>query len=263
MRKIIAAMLVLPLAGCGVEVLTATAIQGELAAQNAKQATTQLNNAKDMKADIEISQAIRVYQAEKGAYPPSLEALVPDFLAAVPAGYTYNPATGEFSQGNGGGSGSLGNAIPPSDINTMMDIRKAINAYGTATGFYPNTLDALVPDYLPQVPLASNGEPYVYSNLDGDLIHPSRLGQPTTNYAEGGGMGGYDSSLDGNSASTSSDSDSYSKGVQTRRERSAAQYGGMSPGGLGSPVGSTPNPKAVMDRTKSNLNQAVSGRGGQ
>ena len=46
-----------------------------------------------------LDQAIKMYQATEGKFPPSLNALVPDYLHSIPAApngmnYTYDPATG-------------------------------------------------------------------------------------------------------------------------------------------------------------------------
>ncbi|MGQ9919242.1 MAG: hypothetical protein ACUVS7_17700, partial [Bryobacteraceae bacterium] len=66
------------------EVLTATAIQGELQAQQAQAIQRQVAVAANQSGRSRLEQAIRAYQAEKGAFPPSLEALVPDYLPSVP-----------------------------------------------------------------------------------------------------------------------------------------------------------------------------------
>jgi hypothetical protein len=90
------------LPGCILELLTTTAIQGELQAQNAASATKQLEHTRRMADEMKVKQAIDVYRAENAAYPPSLEALVPEYLDAVPVDpigkplFAYDPSTGWF-----------------------------------------------------------------------------------------------------------------------------------------------------------------------
>lgn len=161
------------MSGCGVEVLTATAIQGELQAQQAQAIQRQVAGAANQSGRLRLEQAIRAYQAEKGAFPPSLEALVPDYLPAVPARadgspYGYDPARGILLDGPAAPGGS----IPPADLETMNRIREAINRYGMATGYYPPTLDALYPGYLSVLPRTAAGEPYLYNNQNGEVQHP-------------------------------------------------------------------------------------------
>ena len=89
------------LSGCGVELLGTTAVRGELEAQNAKSAIKQLDNVKGQAATINIEKAIKAYRADKGVNPPSLEDLVPDYLAKIPtkpdgSSYAYDPDTGKI-----------------------------------------------------------------------------------------------------------------------------------------------------------------------
>ena len=44
-----------------------------------------------------VDDAVRKYKADKGAYPASLQDLVPDYLDHVPGGVQYDPATGAVS----------------------------------------------------------------------------------------------------------------------------------------------------------------------
>lgn len=170
------------MSGCGVEVLTATAIQSELQAQQAQAIQRQVASAANQSGRIRLEQAIRAYQAEKGAFPPSLEALVPDYLPAVPtrsdgSPYGYDPARGILLEG----PAALAAGIPPADLETMNRIREAINRYGMATGYYPPTLDALYPAYLASPPRTAAGEPFLYNNQNGEVRHPraeSRPGAP-------------------------------------------------------------------------------------
>lgn len=157
------------LTGCGVELLTTTAVQGELQAKNAKAATEQLDLVKRRVGSINVSQAIQSYRAENGSNPPSLDALVPKYLADVPrqadgTPYTYDPATGTLSSGRAGGS--------PADQQKIDTIKAAIQRYGTATGFYPPTLDVLYPTYLSQLPRTASGGQFLYNNQNGEVRLP-------------------------------------------------------------------------------------------
>ena len=102
MKALLLIALTLPLSGCLMELLTVTAIQGELAAQDAQSATRALSYAKESVATTELQQAISAYTAENGYYPPTLEALVPDYLYSVPTTpggrpYAYDPSTGHLT----------------------------------------------------------------------------------------------------------------------------------------------------------------------
>ena len=152
MRIAFCVMLGVALAGCGAELLTTTAIQGELQAQQLSAMQRQVKGAADTSGRIQIERAITAYHAEKGVYPPSLDALAPQYLPAVPrrpdgSPYGYDPASGRLMDGPAPAGGPT-----PQDYQTMEQIRTAINQYGTATGYYPPTLDALAPTYLPAPP---------------------------------------------------------------------------------------------------------------
>ena len=45
----------------------------------------------------DVQNAVEKYKTEKGAFPPSLQDLVPQFLDHVPGGFQYDPATGVVS----------------------------------------------------------------------------------------------------------------------------------------------------------------------
>lgn len=60
----------------------------------------------------------------------------------------------------------------PEDIQLMEQIRIAINNYGMTTGFFPASLDDLVPQYLSSSPRTSNGELFIYNNQNGNITHP-------------------------------------------------------------------------------------------
>lgn len=164
----------LVLAGCGVEMLATTAIRGEMEARQAQTLQRHLQYAQDKVDSVNVDQAIQAYRAEHGANPPSLQALVPQYLAAVPlqpdgTPYPYDPVSGRI--------GVAGPGPAPEDLRMMEDIRSAINRYGTATGFFPPTLDALYPHYLSRPPRTSANEPFIYNNQNGYLAHPRQQAQ--------------------------------------------------------------------------------------
>ena len=172
MRIAFCLMLGVTLVGCGAELLTTTAIQGELQAQQLSAMQRQVKGAADTSGRIQIERAITAYHAEKGAYPPSLDALTPQYLPAVPrrpdgSPYGYDPATGRLLDGPAPAGGPT-----PQDYQTMEQIRAAINQYGAATGYYPPTLDALAPTYLSAPPRTSADEQFIYNNQNGYVAHP-------------------------------------------------------------------------------------------
>ncbi len=184
------------LSGCGAELLTATAIQGQLQAQQMSAMKGQIQQAAGQTGQINLERAIQTYRAEKGFNPTSLQVLVPDYLAQLPmkpdgSPYGYDPGSGQLLDGPATSSGGVAEA----DLQMLADIRNAINQYGTATGFYPNTLDDLYPKYLAKQPRTVAGEAFIYNNKDGYLAHP-REGQspaPVSAPAQrggGGAMGG-------------------------------------------------------------------------
>ena len=86
--------------------------------------------------------------------------------------------------------------IPAEDVEKMEAIREAINEYGMATGFYPNTLEDLTPRYLAETPRTASGEAFIYNNQNGFLGHPRQQHTQTaeTPGTPGSGitpMGGY------------------------------------------------------------------------
>ena len=190
MRTRLAPVLVLLLlSGCGVELLTTTAIQSELQAEQLKAMKGQIAHAGDTTAKINIQRAIDTYQAENGRYPASLEELVPDYLASLPSRpdgspYGYDPATGKV----------LDRALPTmaqrptqNDMGKINQIRTAIDQYGRATGYYPPSLDALAPTYLAVVPKTDSGEDFYFNPQDGTLLHPAQLAH-RAGYGAGSGQ---------------------------------------------------------------------------
>ena len=166
------------LTGCGAEVLTVAATQAELQKEAAQSATRQMRQAGATTGRIQAERAIQTYYAEKGQYPPSLEALVPNYMSGVPtradgSPWGYDPRTGKLTDARGGpqAQGPTGE-----DIRNMERIRQAINQYGQATGYYPGTLQALVPYYLTEVPRTQGGQEFIYNPSNGDLRVPGPAG---------------------------------------------------------------------------------------
>ncbi len=99
MKSILAIAALVMLSGCFVETVTTTAIQSQNAAEGAKAAMGQKDHAVGQLDKTQTMNAIRTYEAETGNFPPSLDALVPDYLPAVPtkadgSTFDYDPATG-------------------------------------------------------------------------------------------------------------------------------------------------------------------------
>jgi len=179
MIRVVATVAVsLMLSGCFVELLGATAIQGQLAATQAQGAAKQLEKAREFSAETTLRQAIDVYTAEKGAYPPSLQALVPDYMAEIPSKadgspYGYDPETGALLEA----------PLQPSNITTadyrkLDQLRAAIYQYGQEVTWYPATLADLVPKYYPEYPLTSDGREFVYNAQTGTVEHPDNIAPP-------------------------------------------------------------------------------------
>ena len=174
MRTISLLGLALILSGCMAEVLTTTAIQGELQAKQASAAMGQLNNAKNSTSRLEIEHAIKAYQAEFGYYPSSLASLVPTHLPAIPtkadgSAYGYDPQSGQLlDQPMAASAGG----VTAGDQQLMSAINAAIQQYGQQTGFYPNTLDDLYPAYLKSRPVTEGGQAFYYDNKNGAVVHP-------------------------------------------------------------------------------------------
>lgn len=185
------------LSGCMAEVLTTTAIQGELQAKQASAAMGQLNHAKNSTSRLEIDHAIKAYQAEFGYYPSTLASLVPTHLPAIPtkadgSAYGYDPNTGQLlDQPMAAPSGG----VTAGDRQLMSAIANAIQQYGQQSGFYPNTLDDLYPAYLKTRPVTESGQAFYYDNQNGAVTHP-QAGQSTPRpqaqprNRTGGGSGG-------------------------------------------------------------------------
>jgi len=170
MRYGILILMTVLLPGCVLELLTTTAIQADLQAQQASAAQNTLNRVTNDTGQINLQRAIDLYQAEKAAYPASLDLLVPGFIDAIPTradggNFGYNPVTGKVLDDDSGPA--------PADYLMMEQILAAINAYGTATGYYPPTLEALAAaGYLPVFPRTATGDSFQYNNQNGAVAHP-------------------------------------------------------------------------------------------
>ena len=184
MRRCMAILFMAALAGCGVEVLTTTAIQGELQAQQLSSIRGQVTSASESVGQTNLQRAIDTFFAEKGYYPLTLDVLAPDYIPSIPvkadgSPYGYDATTGKIFDG------PVPEAAPAptpfdelSDIQRIARIRQAIDRYGPATGYYPPTLDALVPDYLPAVPKTTTGADFFYNSQDGTIAVPGQQSVP-------------------------------------------------------------------------------------
>ncbi|MFP6584221.1 MAG: hypothetical protein VCD00_16920 [Candidatus Hydrogenedentota bacterium] len=182
MRTLLSAILIITSSGCLMEVLTVTAIEGELAAEGAKSASRTLDHARDGQAKIELQSAVRSYAGFGGSYPDTLDALVPDYIALVPIqsngrSFGYNPANGSVFIQRGDDSTGLGpsTAMTQADVQNLEQIRGAIYRYWELTGQYPSSLESLVPFYIKVLPTRVSGEAYLYDVRSGAVNHPAEL----------------------------------------------------------------------------------------
>ncbi|MDX9975844.1 MAG: hypothetical protein RBU21_22885 [FCB group bacterium] len=178
MRILLLSVVLLGLNGCILELLTTTAIQGELQAQSASTAAKALEYAKESTGQTSGQRAIDLYKADKGENPPSLEALVPNYIDKVPthedgSPYGYDPATGTLLDA------PVSVAVAPTptgptagDWQTLTELNNAIRNYANATGTYPPTLYSLVPGYLPAVPKTAGGQDFTYDPQYGAAYLP-------------------------------------------------------------------------------------------
>lgn len=173
MKKLLWLMAAFPLSGCLADVLMTTAVTGELQAKQLAAGKKQIEQAKEMTAETQITQAIRLYQAEKGKLPPSLESLVPEFLPSVPTRpdgqpYGYEPSTGQLLEHPSAGQ------LNAEDWAALDKARAAVQQYGADTTWYPSTLADLVPKYLPALPTTHDGRAFVYDNQTGQVYPPEQ-----------------------------------------------------------------------------------------
>jgi hypothetical protein len=197
MRHALVFVVILPLAGCGLELLGATAIQSGMQADNAQRLTRQLDGIRQDTSRLGFDQAVQAYRAEKGALPPSLDALVAEgYLPSVPlqadgTPYGYDPSTGALTEGTAAPATpappQYGN--PADDTVVMQEIRFAILKYWQQTRQYPPSLQALVPQYLSSVQTTRSGYPFVYDPVTGTLFHPAEVrGQDVAPASPGAGQ---------------------------------------------------------------------------
>jgi len=200
MRFLILSSLMIALPGCLMETLTVTAIQGEMAAQNASSATRTLSYAKDSQAKTQLQHSINAYAAEHGQYPSSLELLIPNYLASMPTQsngqpYAYDPATGAIGSGYTTQTPQYPE-VTQQDLKNLEKISKGIYLYWESTGSYPQSLDTLTPLYMTDLPKMSNGENYWYNAQTAEVYHPAEKmqaapsGQFSTGTSSGAGTGG-------------------------------------------------------------------------
>lgn len=180
MRHLIVLLIALCSTGCLMEVVTVTAIQGELAAENAQASVRVLGQAKDFKARTELESALIAYKIDKEYYPTTLTDLVPIYIAAIPTlsnglEFGYDPATGELTEQRLGAEQTSTRQAPAFtqlDAQHLYNIRKAIYDYGQMNGLYPESLDALLPLYIQSLPRMASGQFYPYNNQTGTVSHP-------------------------------------------------------------------------------------------
>jgi len=169
------------LTGCGVELLATTAIQSTAQAEQLKAMKRQISHASDTTAQVNLQRGVSMYYVEKGKYPATLDELAPNYLPSVPtrpdgSPYGYDPETGKVSD-NGALAAPVGPT--PGDYQKLDQILAAIDKYGRTTGYYPPTLQALVPTYLTAVPKTDAGQDFYYDVTTGTLLHPLQANPAT------------------------------------------------------------------------------------
>ena len=185
MRIFLMILIAFSTTGCLLEVMTTTAIQGELAAESAQSAGRAMERAEDSKSKIEIESAVRQYSGEKGYYPSLLNDLVPDYLTVLPVqsdgqSFQYNPQNGAVSIRKAGipGRGSTDPMVmTQADVQNLQRLRGAVYRYWEVTGLYPPNLESLAPLYIPEVPLMSSGGAFRYDVTTGAVSHPAEFRQ--------------------------------------------------------------------------------------
>ncbi len=135
MKKLIVVLLVAMMPGCGLELVTTTAIQSELQAEQLKAVNGQVSRASDTTARINIQRAIDTYYAETGRYPATLDELVPQYLPSLPvtpAGtpYAYDPATGKLQGDAPATAPAAAGAGPMGEAATGIAIQNQLNSMG-------------------------------------------------------------------------------------------------------------------------------------
>lgn len=173
-------IMILLLAGCGVELLTTTAIQGELQAQQMKSMQRQIEAVSNQTGKVRLEQALRTYQAENGHYPMSLDDLVPRYLPELPRPtqggcYSFDLKTGGIT--------TVPADIPVEDVRRMERIRYAVTQFAQVVGYYPVSLDYLYPAYITFVPRTISGDSFLYDPQTGTVMHPKQGGSIAPSYS--------------------------------------------------------------------------------
>lgn len=239
MRIALISLMTLALAGCGVELLASTATQSTLQAEQLKAVQGQVGHAAESTGKINLQRAIDTYYAEKGSYPHTLQMLSPDYIPSVPTHvdgtpYGYDPATGKLTDSPMAMPALAADGM--SDDQKMAQIREAINKFGMTVKYYPGSLQALVPAYLPAVPKASNGLDFIYNPQNGALTNPAGANQAPMPHpgmarrpagSAGGGAGPMGETMTGigisNQLDSMSNAGSASAGSYARRGIANAQ----------------------------------------
>ena len=194
MRYLIPILLMFLSGGCGLELLAGTAIQGTLQKEALSGAKQTLDYTKDSTARMSLEQAINAYAAENGTYPPTLEALAPEWLPSIPVqadgtAFGYDPATGALYAVFPAADGAAPQSAPPpglldtqplqeSNQERLIRIHEAISRYTIEQRKYPESLQALVPQYLTQTIKTRDGQDFTYDPATGIVSTPPPLPQP-------------------------------------------------------------------------------------
>lgn len=212
MRYLIPILLMFLSGGCGLELLAGTAIQGTLQKEALSGAKQTLDYTKDSSARMTLEQAINAYAAENGTYPASLEALVPEWLPSIPVqadgtAFGYDPATGALLDAPlSAADGAAPQSAPPpglldtqplqeSNQERLIRIHEAISRYTIEQRKYPESLQALVPQYLTQTIKTRDGQDFTYDPATGIVSTPpppplpQPLGAPAPTAASPGAYG--------------------------------------------------------------------------
>ena len=212
MRYLIPILLMFLSGGCGLELLAGTAIQGTLQKEALSGAKQTLDYTKDSSARMTLEQAINAYAAENGTYPASLEALVPEWLPSIPVqadgtAFGYDTATGALLDAPPpvSAGGAPESAPPPGLLDTqplqesnqerLIRIHEAISRYTIEQRKYPESLQALVPQYLTQTIKTRDGQDFTYDPATGIVSTPpppplpQPLGAPAPTAASPGAYG--------------------------------------------------------------------------
>lgn len=175
MKYLLMLAVVMVAPGCMLELLGTTAIQGELAAESATAGLAALQRAEQMTQTASVDSAIRMYRAEYGKNPASLQVLVPEYIPAVPVGadgrqLSYDPRTGSV-----GAAGGVIATISQAEQTDMKLLREGIQRHRNVLGYPPGSLKALIQlGYLRSIPKTAGGVDYKYNPATGVLSHPSQ-----------------------------------------------------------------------------------------